>query len=33
LSFDDEEFFRQICGILTDHIGEPISAIGSLDIP
>jgi hypothetical protein len=33
LSFDDEEFFKRICGILTDHIGEPISAIGSLDIP
>jgi hypothetical protein len=32
LSFDDEEFFTQICDILKRHIGEPISAIGSLDI-
>jgi hypothetical protein len=32
LSFDDEEFFNQICDILNGHIGEPISAIGGLDI-
>ena len=32
LSFDDEEFCNQISGILMGHIGEPISAIGSLDI-
>jgi hypothetical protein len=33
LSFDDEEFFKKICGILNGHIGEPTSAIGGLDIP
>ena len=33
LSFDDEEFSQKVCAILSDHIGEPISAIGSLDIP
>jgi hypothetical protein len=32
LSFDDEEFCKQISGILMGHIGEPMSAIGSLDI-
>jgi hypothetical protein len=32
LSFDDEEFSHQIWDILKAHIGEPISAIGSLDI-
>lgn len=32
LSFDDEAFFHQFCDILKGHIGEPISAIGSLDI-
>jgi hypothetical protein len=33
LSFDDEEFFHTICAILNGHIGKPISAIGSIDIP
>jgi hypothetical protein len=34
MSFDDEEFLNQICDVLKGcHIGEPISAIGSLDIP
>jgi hypothetical protein len=33
LSFDDAEFLDQICAILTAHMGEPISAIGSLVIP
>jgi hypothetical protein len=32
LRFDDEEFCNQISAILMGHIGEPISAIGSLDI-
>jgi hypothetical protein len=32
LAFDDEKFFKQICDILTRYIGEPISAIGSLDV-
>jgi hypothetical protein len=32
MSFDDEEFLKTVCGILNNHIGEPISAIGSLDI-
>jgi hypothetical protein len=33
LSFDDEEFSNQIFDILSGHIGEPISAVGSLDMP
>jgi hypothetical protein len=32
LSFDDEDFSKHIFDILTSHIGEPISAVGSLDI-
>lgn len=32
LSFDDEDFSNYIFDILNSHIGEPISAIGSLDI-
>lgn len=32
LSFDDEEFCHKISAILMGHIGEPMSAIGSLDI-
>jgi hypothetical protein len=33
LFFDDEKFLQKLCGILNAHTGEPISAIGSLDVP
>jgi hypothetical protein len=33
LFFDDEKFLQKLCNILNAYIGEPISAIGSLDIP
>jgi hypothetical protein len=33
LSFDDAEFFNQLCTILNGQIGSAISAIGNLDIP
>jgi hypothetical protein len=33
LSFDEEQSFKRSAPFLMGHIGEPISAIGSLDIP
>jgi hypothetical protein len=33
LFFDDEEFLNEVCDILRRFVGEPISKIGSLDIP
>ena len=32
LFFDDEEFLNEVCDILR-FVGQPISKIGSLDIP
>jgi hypothetical protein len=32
LFFDDEQFYKEICKTLQTQIGQPISAIGSLDI-
>jgi hypothetical protein len=33
LLFQDEEFHKKLCAVLNGHVGSPISAIGSLDIP
>ncbi len=33
LFFDDEEFLNEVCDILQRFVGQPISKIGSLDIP
>ena len=33
LFFDDEEFLNEVCDILRRFVGQPISKIGSLDIP
>jgi hypothetical protein len=33
LFFDDESFAHAICDLLSNHLGSPMSILGSLDIP
>jgi hypothetical protein len=30
--FDDESFAQTICNLLSNHLGSPVSLLGSLDI-
>jgi hypothetical protein len=33
LNFDDPNFCRQVCELLTAHYGRPLAEIGAMDIP